>query len=392
VKILLAHNAYRSSSPGGEDRVFETERDLLIAAGHEVSVYRRSNDEVFGASLSGKVRAGLSMLAPKIVARDITRLIGDFKPDVAHFHNVFPLIGAAGYEAAARQSVPVVQTIHNYRWSCAAATHFYRESVCTQCSPQHFRSAVVRRCYRNSTVASWAVGHSGERVWRLWQDRSVVRRFIALTSFMAKRLVDAGIAADRISIKPNCVIAPSVSADIPKQGYVVYSGRLSIEKGLLTLFEAWRRLPQTRLKVVGDGPLREQLSEMIRKDCLPIELLGYLPPSEAQKVVAHADLQVVPSQWFEGMPLVVLEAWSLGTAVLVSRIGGLREMVSSGVDGMNFEPGDPADLARQVHSLMSDRALRTRLAVAGREAVINRFSSDATLKSLTQIYSDVVRG
>jgi glycosyltransferase involved in cell wall biosynthesis len=208
---------------------------------------------------------------------------------------------------------------------------------------------------------------------------------------MAARLVEAGISAERVYVKPNCVSTSVRCSDVSKQDYVVYSGRLSVEKGLLTLFHAWRQLPQIPLKVIGDGPLRAELEAVVRQYHLPIQLLGYLPPLEAQKIVAAAKLQVVPSQWFEGMPLVVLEAWSLGTTVLASRIGGLGEMISDGVDGVLFKPGNSADLASQVQLLMSDSELRARLARAARDAVETRFSSHATLDSLTQVYSDVVR-
>jgi glycosyltransferase involved in cell wall biosynthesis len=390
VRILLIHNAYRSGSPGGEDIVFETERDLLVSAGHDVFVYRRSNDEVFGASISSKLRAGVSMLVPAVVERDVARAIIKCKPDVAHFHNVFPLIGTAGYAAAVQHSVPIVQTIHNYRWSCAAATHFFRGSVCTDCAPQRFRKAVIRRCYRDSRFASWAVGQSSERIWRTWQDRSIVRRFIALTSFMAQRLVEAGLPADRITVKPNCVTTPLAVQDEPKEKYVVYSGRLSVEKGLLTMLEAWRRLNGLPLKIIGDGPLFETIKGVIAKERLSIELLGYLPPKQAQQVVARAALQVVPSQWFEGMPLVVLEAWSLGTPVLVSNIGGLREMVSSELDGLHFEAGNPTDLVTKVEVLMSDPSRRRALALAGRKTVEGRCSAEETLRTLTEIYVDVI--
>jgi glycosyltransferase involved in cell wall biosynthesis len=392
VRILLVHNAYRSGSPGGEDRVFETEHAALAAAGHEVATYRRSNDEVFEGPWQHRLSALRMLFDPSVVHRQLSSLIRDFRPDVAHFHNVFPLIGVAGYRAAAAQGVPVVQTVHNYRWSCTAGFHFTRGAVCTRCTPRSYSSAVRLACYRDSRLASWSAGRANARMWRAWTRERLVDRFITLTPFMADRLVNAGVPRARVVIKPNAVDQPAISATISKgtfsKGrYVVFSGRLSVEKGLLTLLEAWRQLPDIPLKVIGDGPLSTTVAATLRRERLPVEMMGYLAPKAAQELVAGAALQVIPSQWFEGMPLVLLEAWALGTPVVASRIGGLSQMITPGVDGEYVEPGDAVGLAAVVRALMSDDSRRASLALAGRRSVERRYGMQQNIQALQTIYA-----
>ena len=396
MRILLVHNSYRSGSPGGEDKAFQAERDALNAAGHDVVVYSRSNDEFFCQDLSQKLHAASSMLFPRVVGREISKVIDTFDPQVVHVHNVFPLIGVAGYMAASRRAIPVFQTLHNYRWSCTAATHFYQNSVCNDCAPQRFRAAISKRCYRDSAVASWIASKFNQRVWRAWQDPRSVYRFVALTEFMARRLINAGIAPTRVTVKPNGVRLAANYSSVPKDSarrepFVVFSGRLSSEKGLMTLVDAWRRLPNIPLKIVGAGPLFEPLSRLVAREGLPIELLGHLRADVAQRVVARASLQVVPSEWFEGMPLVVLEAWAVGTPVLASRIGGLAEMITDGLNGRHFRPGDPVDLADKVQALMSDLSQCERLTIAGRKAIETRHSIAETVKALTSMYRTAIR-
>jgi glycosyltransferase involved in cell wall biosynthesis len=392
MKILLVHNYYRSGSPGGEDVVFEQERALLSAAGHQVVSYTRCNDEMREGNPIDSLRVLAGLRRSRRTRSELSALIMREKPDVAHVHNTFPLISPGVFEVCAAAGLPVVQTVHNYRMVCAAANHYRDGGVCEKCTIGKPWAAVGHSCYRGSRLASLAVAQS---LWRQARDRvhqGQVARYIALTEFAARRLRAAGVSADRVIVKPNFIDTsmlpmPAPSVEAP---YAVFTGRLSAEKGVKTLLAAWREVPSLRLKIVGDGPLREALHREAEARQLPIDFLGTLPRVEALAIVRDSLCQIVPSQWFEGMPMVVLEAWALGVPVIASRIGGLAEMLGEDERGLGFRPGDIGALVAAVHRLRSNSQLASELIERAREALAQHRPA-ATLAQLEQIYRGVMK-
>jgi glycosyltransferase involved in cell wall biosynthesis len=383
------HNHYRSGAPGGEDVAFRQERALLESAGVEVVAYTRSNDEVDERNPLEAARTAWNLRWSARTWREIGALIDRERPAVAHFHNTFPLVSASGYAACRERGVPVVQTLHNYRTVCAAATFFRDGQVCEQCRPGAPWPAVRHRCYRGSVVGSLAVAWM---LWRQWRDGTwtdLVDRFIVLTPFAARRLAAAGVPPERILVKPNAVAAPPPAE--PQSGrYALYAGRLSEEKGIGTLLDAWRDVPGVTLKVAGDGPLMATLAARVRDESLAVELLGMLPRDEVLRLMAGALAQVVPSRCFEGaLPLVTIEAWASSVAVAASRIGSLAEMIDDGRTGLLSTPGDAAGLAANLRRLVDDPALRARLAAAGRDAYRALFTPECSRTVLLGLYREL---
>lgn len=385
MRVLMVHNRYRSGAPGGEDAVFDAESRLLEAAGHEVIRYVRSNDEMHEGNFIDGVRVSAGLFASKETRRDIDRLIEAHRPEVAHFHNLFPLIGLNAYRACDAAGVPIVQTIHNYRYSCAAGTHYRDGTVCESCREGDSLSAVRHRCFRGSLPGSLVVA-SMVRRYRVdvFQHR---RRshFIVLSGFAARRLEAFGVDHERITVRPN------FADDLPalhegERSYAVYSGRLSPEKGVWSLLEAWRDIPNLPLKIIGDGPLRDALQRRADELSIDVEFLGMCGRSEALQIVRAARLQVVPSEWFEGMPLVVLEAWGLEVPVVMSRIGSLIEMAGNEERALLFTPGDPAELAAQVRRLCDSSELRQGLSCAAKEVFLKRHTAQRALETLLDTY------
>ena len=352
MRILLAHNAYRSGAPSGEDIVFQNERSLLEKHGHEVTTYERYNDDIDASGFSEKIKLALSGAWSQESYADISRKIAGFRPDVAHFHNTFPLISPSAYGACQDHDVPVVQTLHNYRLICAGALLQRNGKPCEDCVGRWLLPALLHRCYRNSLPATGAL------VWMLARNRwnktyhTLVNRYIALTEFSANRLTAGGLPGNRIMIKPNFLPSP------PEQGdgdgdYVAYIGRLSSEKGIHTLLKAWRNIGDVPLKIVGSGDAQDDLIRFADENNLPVEFLGLRPREEVLNIVRHAKLIVIPSEWYEGFPMVALEAYACGTPIVASRIGSLAEIVKDGYTGLVFNPGDATDLSDKVRFLLS---------------------------------------
>lgn len=385
MRVLLAHNFYRSTAPSGEDTVYKEERALLERNGVEVIPYERYSDELDSAGVVKLARSALDASWSDASARQLASVIERTRPDVAHFHNTFPLISPSAYGACVAAGVPVVQTLHNYRLICPGAM-LYREGVpCEDCVGTSLVPALRHRCYRHSLPATASV------VNMLWNNRrrgtyaSLVQRYVALTEFARERFIAGGLPADRIDVKANALtIAPPAGAG--DGGYAVFVGRLSAEKGVQTLLDAWRALPDVRLKVVGDGPLRAQLEAQADQQKLNVEFTGRLERSQVAHLVGAASCAIVPSQWFEGFPMVVVEAFACGTPVVASRLGSLAEIVREGMTGRLFTPGDSQALAAAVRAMFQAPDALKQMRRHARDEFDARYSAAASFQRLTEIY------
>lgn len=385
MRILLAHDHYRSNAPSGEDAVFRNERALLEQNQNEVISFERFNDDIDDSELSKRVRLALEGAWSKPTYKELSDLVRRTRPDLAHFHNTFPLISPSAYAACQDNGVPVVQTLHNYRLVCAGALLTRNGHPCEDCVGTSLLPALRHRCYRGSLPATGAV------VWMLASNRwrgvysRMVNRYIALTRFAASKLIAGGLPSGRMEVKPNFLPdAPPIGRGDGK--YSIYVGRLSEEKGVRTLLDAWRQVDGLPLKILGDGPLRGELEEQARRNALPVEFMGFRPRGEVLDMVAAAEIQIVPSEWYEGFPMAVLEAYSCGTPVLASRIGSMDEIVVEGESGSKFEPGNAADLANRLNLLRANPSRLRAMRVATRALFEERYTAERNYSRLLDIY------
>ncbi len=385
MRILLAHNAYRSGAPSGEDAVFRNERSLLESHGHEVATYERYNDDIDEWGFANKLRLALSGAWSRKSYADVSSKIAEFRPDVAHFHNTFPLISPSAYGACQDRGVPVVQTLHNYRLICAGALLQRNGKPCEDCVGRSLLPALVHRCYRNSLAATGAL------VWMLARNRwhksyeTLVNRYIALTEFSANRLIAGGLPGERIMVKPNLI--PSPPEPGPGDGdYAAYIGRLSSEKGVRTLFEAWQAMGDFPLKIAGGGDLQGDLVRLAAEKNLPVEFLGLKSREDVLDIIGRAKFIVIPSEWYEGFPMVTLEAYACGTPIVASRIGSLAEIVRDGQTGLTFTAGDARDLSRKLSFLLRNPELLLEYRKNARALFDDQFNEERNYHMLMDIY------
>jgi glycosyltransferase involved in cell wall biosynthesis len=385
MRILLAHDHYRSTAPSGEDAVFRNERALLEKNQNEVIAFERFNDDIDESRLGKRLRLALDGAWSKPTYEELSELVRRTHPDLVHFHNTFPLISPSAYAACQDNGVPVVQTLHNYRLICAGALLTRDGRPCEDCVGTSLLPALRHRCYRGSLPATSAV------VWMLASNRwrgvyqRMVNRYIALTEFAAGRLIAGGLPSHRIEVKPNFL------PDAPPVGrgdgnYAIYVGRLSEEKGVRTLLDAWRRVDGFPLKILGDGPLRGELEQQARRSALAIEFLGSRPREEVLDMVAAAEIQIIPSECYEGFPMVVLEAYACGTPVLGSRIGSLDEIIVEGESGGKFEPRNPDDLVNRLNMLRTDRSRLLAMRRGARALFEEKYTAGRNYSRLLEIY------
>lgn len=386
MKILLCHNYYQQ--PGGEDLSFAAEGRLLEERGHAVVRFTRHNDDIGHMSRWGAARR---TFWNREISTDLRALIRRERPAVMHCTNTFPLISPAAYYAARAEGVPVVQSLRNYRLLCPGALFLRNGRVCEDCLGKSIPwPAVLHGCYRedraaSAVVAALLVGHRALRTWT-----RAVDLYFTPTAFARGKLVEGGLPADQITVKPNFV-DPDPGPGTGRGGYAVFVGRLSPEKGVDTLLAAWERLHGALpLKVVGDGPLADR----VRAACLRdprIEWLGRRSPEEVLDIVGAAACLVMPSTWYETFGRTIVEAFSRGTPVVAARIGALTELVDEGRTGLLFKPGDAADLASKVERLLADPAGLERRRQAAREEYERKYTADVNYRLLLAIYEQALR-
>jgi glycosyltransferase involved in cell wall biosynthesis len=389
VRILLAHNYYRSALPSGENAAFELERDLLLRHGHEVRTFVRRSDDLLARGAWGALQGAASTPWNPLAARALRREVDAFRPDVVHAHNTFPLLSPAIFEAVRGRAARVL-TLHNYRLFCAAGFPVRGGRPCTECLDRRSVAPALRHaCYRGSRAATapLAAGIALARARGTW--RREVDAFVALTGFQRELLVRAGLPAERVFVKPNFYPGrPEVVPWAERRACAVYAGRLSEEKGLAHLVDAWiawgAGAPELRL--AGDGPLRAALEARARLAAGRITFLGRLPPDAAEREIATARLLVLPSVWFEGFPMVLREAFAFGTPAAVSDIGALPELVEGGRAGVVFAPGDAASLLLRVRAAWGEPGALEAKGAAARRAFELRYAEEENHRALIEIY------
>lgn len=379
MKVLLVHNFYQIA--GGEDSVFAAERQLLVNHGHEVETYTAHNDDVDGM---GKLSLAVNTIWNRNTTRDLGAQLESFKPDVVHFHNTLPLISPSAYYVAAAHGARVVQTLHNYRLFCPTSLFLRDGKVCEECLGRSFAwPAIKHACYRDSRSASSVVAGMLATHNALGTYTSKIDAFIALTEFSRKKCIEGGLPAEKIIVKPHFTDAPD-GPQPQREKAALFVGRLSNEKGILTLLDAWNRIDTDHdLWVVGDGPLDKDVTAAA-DDNPQIKYLGRKSPDDVQDLMRRAAVVIVPSECYETFGRVIMEAYSCTTPVVVSDIGAVAELVRPGESGFLFEPGDAAGLAAAVHKVVSGKT--EEMGKSARNLFETYYTADSNYKQLASIY------
>jgi len=383
MKILLVHNYY--NRPGGEDTVFHAEVALFRLHGHEVVEYLEFNNKIESMN---KASVAIQTVWSFDSYHKIRALLNESKPAIVHFHNTFPLISPSAYYACRELNIPIVQTLHNQRLICPAAT-FYREGkLCLDClgrTPPW--PGVLHACYHDShlhtaVVASMLTLHRWLGTWRKEIDV-----FLCSTNFYRDLFVQAGLPADKIVVIPHFVTEVTQPNSTKAFGdYALFVGRLDPEKGVKTLLEAWRHL-DFPLKIRGSGRLDQEAREFVANNGLrDIEFVDRLDERELSNLIANARFLVVPSEgYYETFGLVIIEAYARGVPVIASNIGVVPELVSDKQTGLLFEAGNSLDLAEKAKWLWNQPEEAVSM---GRRAYLE-YKKKYTPERIYQILNDV---
>jgi glycosyltransferase involved in cell wall biosynthesis len=387
--ILVIHNHLRP--PSGENSVFEAEKAMLAQHGLELISYERSNHEVERYSTSRKIALPLYVVWSAKSYKEISDLIRRDNPDIAHFHNTFPLISPSAYYACKEQGVPVVQTLHNHRLFCPGGYFLRDGALCRDCVEKGLWCSVKNACYHDSKAqTAWLSAMLYiHRKLGTWTNK--VDCYVTLTNFAKELYRSAGLPQEKIVVKPNFVHDLRSYMREP-ESFGMFIGRLGVEKGVETLLHALGKNSRPSFKLVGDGPMKSMLEGLKKKLNLEnIEFCGFKPKEDTLSMLGRASFFVLPSICYEGFPMVVLEAMSLGKPVITTNLGGLPEIIKDGYSGFIVPPGDIDALADKMEILTKDRDLCKRLGQNARREYEEKYTPEKNYRMLMDIYNEVMK-
>lgn len=400
---LLNVNSYHYRR-GGADKVYFEHAELMASQGWRNAYFAMHHprnlpsewsahfvEEIeFGHDYSPleKLRKAATAVYSFEARRKLRTLLQDYRPDVAHLHNIYHHLSPSILPVLSEAGVPTLMTAHDLKIACPNNKMYADDAVCERCRGGRFQSVVMQRCAKNSLALGTVLAAEA------WLHRALgsyrhVDRIIVPSRFFIDKFVEWGWDRERFVHVPNWVDCEGTVPAYRPGDYFLYVGRLAAEKGVATLVSA-ALAAGVRLLVAGDGPMRPALEAMIGHSPGRVELLGHCSGDRLADVVRGARAVVVPSQWYENAPLSVLESFAAGKPVIGARIGGIPELIDAGESGWLFEPGDTqglVDLLLGVQA-MPDAALAW-MGRAARRRVALDFSRDRYLASILSVYASV---
>lgn len=382
MRILVAHNFYRSALVGGEDRVVVDEVAALKArlGDQNVLTYYTYNDQIQLLSLCKNIWGN------RFHAQNIKALIEQHQVDILHVHNDFPLLTPLIFKVASQAGCIVLQSLHNFRPHCLSGVLFRQNKVCERCISKTIKwPGVLSRCYRGKTSQS-LLNAMAQAWYRLRKYQSYVNYFFALSPFQKNKLISFGVQEDKIFLKPNFIkhqVEPKQAST--RHGYI-YIGRIEPGKGIEYLLKMWQDMPsQFVLKVVSAGESLEMLKAKYTKE--NIKFLGKLDHEQAMQELSQSKYLVHPSRYYETFGLTILEAMSLGVPVIGLNVGTRKDFIKHEENGLSTELDQLEgtilnSMAHPKYAQMCDGAL----------AFSQAFSQEAIIDKQIELYEKILQG
>jgi glycosyltransferase involved in cell wall biosynthesis len=377
MRIINAHNNHVGA--GGMEVLFESITKLLRDRGHDVHVVERNNSEIQG--ISGRLASFGSMVYSPSAKREMAKLIADFRPDVVHLHNLYPQLSPSVVDACREANVPVVLAVQDYKLTCPTAQHLRDGKVCEKCLGGREYWCAVHNCRGSATMSvAYAVRNAAARIGGRLHDG--ISLYLACSEFAKRQIVRGGYDESRTVVIPNFSALPIDESARGPGDYIAYVGRISPEKGLPILIEAGRRLG-VPVKIAGNVSKMPELPSTAPQN---VEFVGPLSRDALPAFYRNARCLVVPSVWYEGLPVVCAEAMGFGTPLVVSDIGGLAEAVVPGASGQLCPVGDVDAFTAAIDRYWRDPAMAVDHGRASQVRAREQFSLDAFYQRLIAAY------
>lgn len=400
---ILAVNKFFYKRGGSESYYFNL-NNLLERNNHEIIPFSMKDDRNYDSEFSRFFIENIDYNSPKLInkiknatkivysleaKRKIDMLIRENNLDIAHLHIFQHQMSPSIIHTLKKHGIPVVNTVHDFKVICPNYTMLNFKGLCEECKGGNYNRCLKNKCVKGSSLASLvsvveAYLHSMLKSYRL------VDRFICPSLFYKNKLVEFGIPEKKVVHIPNFIDADDISECVHDDGYFLYLGRLSNEKGLKTLIKAMKYVKSGKLVICGTGPAEGELKRLSEDEGIfNIEFLGYKSGYELEALIERCMFTVLPSEWFENAPMSVLESMAHGKAVVGSNIGGIPELIDSS-SGMIFEPGNIEDLSEKLNFMIDNQGLTHEMGRCGRKNAEENFSGSVHYEKLIKIYHEVL--
>lgn len=389
MKILIIHNSYQNF--GGEEAVVANEHRLLSNNGHDIDLFQVNNSKISG--FFKKILVALNVVYSKNSKKVLRDHLIKNKPDIVHVHNFFPLFSPSIFDSIYDLNIPSVLTLHNFRLICPGAFLLRSGKICEDCIAGSAFQSVLHGCYRNSRFATLPVAWMVDYHRRKFTWKKKVDSFIVLSDFAKEKFVQGGIPINKIYIKPNFYFEERIELekDISDQGNLLregalFVGRLSPEKGIKFLLKTWENL-NVKLKIIGNGPLLDE----VKKNKSPfISVLGRKNREEIRREMSRSLFLILPSEWYENFPMVIIESFANKLPVICSKLGSIEEIIENQFTGLHYNPGDSSDLIKKILWMNSNPEICKKYGENARKTYVEKYSPDKNYKMLMNIYNDTI--
>ncbi len=378
MKVAIVHNYYKIR--GGEATVVALESEVLSKNNFGVVTYTKHNDEIDQFSFIEKVKL-LKYTAWSVDSYKAFRAFLKIdQPDICHVHNFMPLISPSIFQACQDENIPVVQTLHNYRLICTNGLLLRKGRICELCLGKSAYKSVTKKCYRNSAAQTYAVARMIEKNKSNQTWSKNIDAYICLTEFAKSKFIAHGLPANKLFVKANAVSIPNSIATTQNEPYFLFVGRLTESKGVRLLKEVASQI-KIPIWIVGEGELENELSEQEN-----IILKGKRPYNETLALIKNASAMILPSLWYEGMPMTILEAFALKTLVITSDLGAMQSIIRHQKNGLLFQPGSAKDLIDNLNFVLNNADASVKMTDNGYTDYETKYSVESCVTQLSKIY------
>lgn len=387
MRILIVHNNYGKYS--GEEAVVDKMAEMFINHGHDVFFYRKTTEGV-RESLSGKIKGFLSGIYSPSGVRGMREALNKYKPDIVNIHNLFPFISPAALFKCKKAGVPVIMTVHNFRLICPTGIFMRNGLPCEMCLEKGSELSCIKYNCEKSLMKS--IGYTLRNIVarKTGAYKKCVDKFVCITEFQKKKLIQAGFDENKIVVIPNFLNSSDIiDSEYVEGEYVAYSGRLSSEKGVDLILEVARRHKDIKFKFAGELRDKDLIKSGIPDNC---EFVGYLSGDTLQSFYKKSSFVVMASKWYEGFPMTILETARYKKTTIVPDHGGFTEIIGKGNEaiGRLFKPNDINDLEKQIVELWNSPKDRERLGNKAFDKLKKKYCSEVVYEEWEKVIDECV--
>lgn len=401
MKVLLV-NKFHWNKGGSEKYYFEL-GELLKQHGHEVAYFSMEDEKniktgdkeyfvpKFDLNNSSKLKA-LDVIYSKKNEKMMEKALDEFKPDVVHLNNFQRQLSASIIKPIKKRNIPIVFTAHDVQAICPAITMMDNDkNPCELCMKGKYINCIKKSCNKGSKLKSALGAIEGYyyRNHKIYTDK--IDYIITPSEFYRTKFIEDGINPNKIQAIHNSIEMNDYNVETQDDGYALYFGRLSKEKGILNLINAFAKCDKGNLYIAGEGPEKENIEKIIKENKLEdrVKLLGFLNKEQMTDVTRKCKFVVVPSIWYENCPYSVLETLAIGKPIIGSNMGGIPELVIDNENGFIYNTVD--ELTEKMNVLFENEDLVKQFSKKSKELAKQNYDREVYYNKLKQIYDKVIK-